>query len=521
MQRFLQRHAESVMGTLSGFDRLRFRGTLRLLAHAGGMMNYLWQRRVLLKDFKEHAQWATEQIRSGAKALSERAGRPLTYLAGSSTSKEDLSRTIAAADRVEQGLICILSCVEPCRSYEIHRNRQEQTLELRNAAMKCLHYYFYFQHPQLGFLHVRLQTWYPFTIHVCLNGREWLARRMDAAGLGYVRRDNCFTELADVRRAQRLFDGQLRTDWPRLLEGLAGQVFPQRATILGDCPVDSYWSVDQSEWATDVLFRSPRELADRYGRWLLHGVTSLGSRDVLRFLGRRTPGQGNLYGALAAEVQTSLRERAEGVRLKHFVNLNSIKMYDKQGSVLRIETTLNSPREMKVYRAKEGDEGGPKTWRYLRKGVADMHRRAEISQAANERYLDSLAAVDDATPLKQLVEPLCRPVAWKGQRVRALNPLAGDDAALLAAVARGEFHVHGFRNGDLQGLLYDAAPRSALVRRRRSAAVTRKLRLLRAHRIIKKIPRTHRYQLTDHGRTLVAAIHAARQANAKQLLTAA
>ncbi len=228
--------------------------------------------------------------------------------------------------------------------------------------------------------------------------------------------------------------------------------------ILGACPVDYYWSVDQSEWATDVLFRSRRELADRYGRWLLHGVTSLGSRDVLRFLGRRTPGQGNLYGALSAEVQTSLREREEGVRLKHFVNLNSIKMYDKQGSVLRIETTLNSPRQMKVYRPKEGDENGPKAWRYLRKGVADMHRRAEVSQAANERYLDSLAAVDDATPLEELVAPLCRPVFWNGQRVRALNPLAGPDAALLAAAAQGEFLVHGFRNRDLQGLLYGGKP---------------------------------------------------------------
>ncbi len=291
--------------------------------------------------------------------------------------------------------------------------------------------------------------------------------------------------------------------------------------ILGACPVDYYWSVDQSEWATDVLFRSRRELADRYGRWLLHGVTSLGSRDVLRFLGRRTPGQGNLYGALSAEVQTSLREREEGVRLKHFVNLNSIKMYDKQGSVLRIETTLDSPRQMKVYRPKEGDENGPKAWRYLRKGVADMHRRAEVGQAANERYLDSLAAVDDATPLEELVAPLCRPVFWNGQRVRALNPLAGPDAALLAAAAQGEFLVHGFRNRDLQGLLYGGKPRTAADRRRRSAAVTRRLRLLRAHHIIKKVPRSHRYQLTDHGRTLVAAVNAAQQANTKQLLTAA
>jgi hypothetical protein len=109
---------------------------------------------------------------------------------------------------VKEGLICVLTCTEPCYSYRIGRNREKRELELHGERLKCLHHYFYFLHPQLGFLHLRLQTWFPLTIHVCLNGREWLARQMDMAG--YVQRDNCFVQLADVEQAQAWCNDQLR-----------------------------------------------------------------------------------------------------------------------------------------------------------------------------------------------------------------------------------------------------------------------------------------------------------------------
>src|SRR5262249_15997073 len=157
-----------------------------------------------------------------------------------------------AQDGITQGLIGVFSCVEPCWSYDIHRNRDTKQIELQGGQRKCLHYYHYFLDPQLGFLHVRVQTWFPFTMHICLNGREWLGRQLEAAQVGYVQRDNCFTAVADVARAQVLLDAQLRTDWPALLEGLARRVNPAHDAMFAACPVPYYWSVDQSEWATDI-----------------------------------------------------------------------------------------------------------------------------------------------------------------------------------------------------------------------------------------------------------------------------
>jgi hypothetical protein len=203
------------------------------------------------------------------------------------------------------------------------------------------------------------------------------------------------------------------------------------------------------------------------------------------------------------------------------VNTNSIKMHDKQGSVLRVETTINKPRDMKVYRPREGDAGGRKDWRYLRKGVADLWRRGQVCQGANERYLTALAAAGHPTPLGELARDLCRPATLAGKRVRGLNPLASDDAALLEAVSRGEFTLTGLRNRELRGLLYATETSDPEEARRRSGVVTRKLRMLRAHGLVRKIPKTHRYVVTDKGRPAITALLTARAADVAKLAAAA
>ena len=197
------------------------------------------------------------------------------------------------------------------------------------------------------------------------------------------------------------------------------------------------------------------------------------------------------------------------------MNGNSLKTYDKayseMGSVLRgAETTINRVEGLRAYRPKEGGPEEDLAWRALRKGIADLHRRAEISQRANERLLNALASVDDNRTLEELTAPLQRPVVWNGRRVRALRPL-GEDQALLAAVCHGDFLVNGFRNRDLQKLLYAQPETDLKERRRRSSAISRKLRMLRAHGVIRKVPRTHRYHVTDSARpTLVTILTAAR-----------
>jgi hypothetical protein len=179
------------------------------------------------------------------------------------------------------------------------------------------------------------------------------------------------------------------------------------------------------------------------------------------------------------------------------------------------------PGDFKVMRPKQGHPTGPRARRYLRKGIVDIRRRAEVSQAANERYLDALASLETDRPLRQIIEPVCRPTRWKGRRMRPLQPWSDADRALLHAISRGEFAMNGFRNRDLLSHLFPDCDATGRGRRRISARVTRMIRLMRSHGIIRKQPRQHRYTLSPRGREIATAALESQAVTLKQLTSAA
>jgi hypothetical protein len=381
--------------------------------------------------------------------------------------------------------------------------------------------YHYHIDPVFGWMYARLQTWFPFTIMIGINGREWLMRRLDAVQVPYQRYDNSLVSVSDPARAQALLDEQLRTDWACVLNRIARGVDPAHRREFRAAPLEYYWSAEQTEWASDVMFTDPRTLPAVYPSLVRHALTGLGCSDAMRFLRRRLPEEDRAPRRFEGEVQVDLKRFPDGVRLKHWVNSNSVKMYDKHPCVLRVETTINDTRQFQVYRKAEGKKRSKMSWQRLRKGVADMHRRAEISQRSNDRYLEALGAVEASRPLGELAGSICTPSTdERGRRVRALNPM-GQDADLLHAIGRGEFTVNGFRNRDIREALHGPAGDDEAQTRRQAAAVTRQLRMLRVHGLIMKVQKSHRYQLTKQGQQLVAALAAAAAADASKLAQAA
>jgi hypothetical protein len=514
MEAFLARYRHWVTGALSGFDRLVFRGSLLSLHRKGGMFCFLQRAGVQRLGFKDFVLATSEQLKNASLAEARKAGRPIQYLQGSKTDKEAVARHLLAQHPVNSGLICVLTAVEPCMSFEYHRSQDPLQRGLKLRPRKCLHLYKYYLHPRFGFMNARIQTWFPFNIQICLNGRQWLVQQLQRQGrIDFKSHDNCLTWVGDPERAQRLLDRQLLLHWPGALDAIARRLNPWHDQIFKPWPQQYYWSAYQTEWATDILFRDPRSLAAIYPPLVKHAMLHLQSPDLLRFLAPKA------HGNFTGEIISSFKDRAEGVRVKHWVNGNSIKMYDKVGSVLRVETTIANPLDFKVFRPLQGQPDGELAWRPLRKGVADLHRRAQVSQRANKNYLDALAAVDDTTPLSDLLHQVSRPTTYHGRCARALRIGDADDVALLQAISRGEFTPAGFRNRDLRLRLYPAKKSLAPAEvRRLSARIGRQLRLLRAHGIIRKISKSHRYRLTAKGHLLTAALFAARDASIKQLL---
>jgi hypothetical protein len=497
MERFLRRHQHRIAGSIAGFDRARFTGTLRWMAHVDGAGKFLNSQGVLLKDFGAYVEKLSEQIREYAYQIAETRGRPVQYLASSSDSKEEIATRIAHQDGIEEGLVCVLSCVEPCQSFGIEKDKKQKRLSLVSRWRKCLHLYFYWLDRDYGLMHLRLQTWMPFTIQVCINGREWLARQMDREGIGYEKHDNCFTQIEDLQRAQQLLTVLEQQSWVGWLEKLAASIHPflRGKSDLHFKPY--YWSLSQSEYATDILFGNASDLKQLYPILLQYAIHHFQSKDVLRFLGRR------INGRFEGEIRSHTGSRVEGVRIKHWVEENSIKMYDKAGSVLRIETTINNPRRFKVRRCVTRHGQKKMTWVRMRKGVVDIRRRVEVCQSANARYLDALAAVGDSTPSHRVLDPVSQPVITEKRRFRALRPISPADSQLFQHILSGENLLQGFRNCDLRRALFPDSQTDPQIFRRASGRITRSLQLLRSHELIYRVPKTNYYRVHKKGYTVM------------------
>jgi hypothetical protein len=333
-------------------------------------------------------------------------------------------------------------------------------------------------------------------------------------GIGFVKDGNCFPWIEDVAKAQKLMVGQLRTDWPKFLDRLAFGSCPGLGQILKPLRPEYYWSADETEWATDIMFRKTQELDALYPSLLHHAMRVSDSPSVMRYFGRRNLSKSGLIKSRTPqEVMTDNRRFYEGVRIKHWLNRNSVKMYNKSGSILRIETTINSTRDFKVFRHPDDDKARAASWQKMRKGVSDLHRRCEVSDKCNERYGDALASVEVEEKLREVVSPVCNRRKKDGKNYRGLNPWQQEDHKLLTFLSKGENAISGFRNKDLRKWLYPGSQGQ----RKYSARTSRLIKLLRVHGLVRKATGENRYMLTAKGQKFATALMTASTVDIKGL----
>jgi hypothetical protein len=507
METFLRKHRDQITGVLSCPDRVIFKGYLGL-NDPMSVEAFLGRHGVLLKDFKKFAKAQSNVIQQHAITVAKQAGRPYEYLR-SYKDKDAYVKKILARDSVTEGLVCVLSTLEASPSYKLKYGTERP--RLGHDRPRCLCIYFYLIDKTLGLMHVRLQTWLPYTVQVYVNGHEWLARKFDAHSIGYTRRDNAFTSVEDPKRAQRFADKWAAVNWPHQLTRRVRGFNPLFRTLLAGMAY--YWVTDQFEYATDIMFKDCSVLRRLYLKLLQHAVLMFSAEDVLSFLGKK------LHGLFEGEVLTDYKKRQPGARIKHRVKANWIKMYDKFGSVLRIETVINDPYAFKVRRMGKRKGELVMAWLPLPKGVAYLYRYVEIAHATNARYLEALAVVEDPGATQDEMAALARPVCPRtGKSHRGFNPFAPDDILLFTVLMRGEFHLMGFRNKDVRLRLFPAA-RTHHDDCRNSARVSRQLQILHAHHFIAKIPRSRRWKVTQLGQRMMAtAINAFNQQSLKNAI---
>ncbi len=496
MSDFVKKFTHLIIGTLSCFDRVILKGHLPFGgdAHLNSFVDHVL--RIRRKDFIPLLEKFSHRLVDHAKALAEAAGRPYEYQQGK-FRKESFIQNLIRRDGVREGLVAVLCCQETCRTVKLRHAAGRPELVFAYRPQRVLYYYCI--DPQFGLMYVRVQTWFPYTIQVYVNGHDWLAQQMTSKRIGFSQRDNAFLQLDSPQQAQRLADRFGRLPWIRQLDCWARQFNP----LLGESWLKRcryYWTIQQAEYSTDVLFATRGKLAQLYERLLDYATVNFGARDILTFLGRK------LHGNFAGEVLTDAKQdRAPGARIKHRVKNNWLKMYDKFAQILRIETVINDPREFRVHRRRTRNGKPQMVWCPMNKGVANFHHFERVARAANSRYLEALAVVDDPTPSYQQVARLAERKVVAQRSYAGFNPASSHDVRLFQAVLQGDHLLRGFHNRDIRRRLFPhAAPTE--VCRRLAAKVSRLLKRLHVRRLIARIPHTRRWRITQLGQQLLGAI---------------
>lgn len=475
-----ERYRDQLRGTLSCFDRVMILGTLPSLGFAEGMTLYLMKHHIRIFDYARFAEPLRDAIRDNAEQIAQQQGVEIEFVRKTDVRKDKRIAEVLRQRGNHPGLVHILSAMESCPTYKPWHNKQSGRTFLKPDLSKCLHYYFYFIDQELGLIFVRVPTWCPFRVQFYLNGHSLLATKLTARNIKHTLLDNVFIEIEDLKTAQSLAD---ELDIQRLHERL--DYYAQLC-----CPVIEtlgftyHWSLMQVEYSTDIIFKRQSDLASIYDSLVRTAVHTIKPDHIATFLGRK------LTNKYQDEMGNRFSTRIEGTCVKHIMGPVLIKMYDKVGLVLRIETAANKPSFFKHHRWVE-QKNGEREYKLapLKRSIYSLKALAELMRAANKRYLDLISEMDDPSAGRKLLNKACEPKKQQGRSYKGLNFFHKDDQKLIEALARGEHTISGFRNKDLRRLLPHL----------NTAQISRRLKCLRLHGLIRRVGRTYKYYLSKQG----------------------
>lgn len=479
-----QRYAAQISGVLSCWDRVLIFGTLPKICFAAGMTSYLYERKVRIFDYPRFAEPFRDQLRENAERLAGEAGLEIEFIRKRNFRKEERLKEILTRRGQRAGLVHIFSAMEPCSTYKPWHDKQTGKTFLKPDDGKCLHYYFYFVDEELGLCYVRVPTWLPCRLQIYFNGHNWLAHQLDKRGMEYTLVDNAFTGISDWGQAQLLADSLRIQKLHRKLDAFASRFCPIHRSF----GASHHWSVDQCEYSTDLVFRKQAHLQPLYENLSRTAIHTVKPDNIATFLGRR------LDARYEGEMGNRFNVRIEGTRIKHTMGPVSLKLYDKFGLILRIETTVNDLTFFKHYRKVEHRDGRRETkWAAMQKTIYSLPALRELLQAANRRYLEFLSALENPRNGRDQLDKLSQPVRHQDRSYPGFNFFDAGDDELFRAIARGEFNVSGMHNKTLRRFLS----------RKTSSQVSRLLKRLRLHGLIRKVGRTYKYYLTQFGKQVI------------------
>jgi hypothetical protein len=485
MQNFIERHNSKIKGVISCSDRIVLTGTIPGICYAEGMTSLLFKKSIRIFDYTDFVEPMREEIRLNAEKLAENNGLEIDFIRKKNFRKEDRINDIIKQRGSHPGLVHIFSAMEACTAYKPWYNKKTHKTYLKTVPGKCLHYYFYFITAELGLCYLRVPTWAPFRLQFYCNGHNMLASALSKKKINFQMLDNVFVQIDDFDKAQKLADNINVRRIHRQLDKIVKQYCP----IIRHFTSSYHWSFMQIEYATDIIFNKQSDLKSIYNEIVRTAIHSVKPENISTFLGRK------LHGSYEDEMGNNFNTRIEGTCIKHRMGPVAVKMYDKFGLVLRVETVANNVSFFKHHRRVEHRNG---TWEMktapLKKSIYSLPLLVELMKASNRRYLEFISVIDDPSGGIKDLNKIARSVKEDDRSYRGFNLFDGDDLDLFSAIISGEFNISGFSNKSLRKVIKD----------KKGHQVSRLLKRLRKHGLIKKISNTYKYYLTALGRRVTA-----------------
>jgi len=485
MQNIIERHSSKIKGIISCFDRIVLTGTIPGICYAEGMTSLLFKKNIRIFDYTNFVEPMREEIRLNAEKLAEENGMEIDFIRKKNFRKEDRINDIIKQRGSLPGLVHIFSAMEPCTAYKPWHNKKTHKTYLKTVPGKCLHYYFYFITADLGLCYLRVPTWAPFRLQFYCNGHNLLASRLSKKNIDFQMLDNVFVQIDNFDKAQKFADDINIKRLHRQLDKIVRQYCP----IIRHFTNSYHWSFMQLEYATDIIFKRKSDLKPIYDEIVRTAIHSVKAENIATFLGRK------LHGGYQDEMGNNFNTRIEGTCIKHRMGKVAIKMYDKFGIVLRVETVANDVSFFKHRRRVEHRDG---TWEMktapLKKSIYSLPMLVELMKASNRRYIEFISAIDDPTGGIKDLNKISKAVKEDDRSYRGFNLFDGGDLELFSAIIRGEFNISGFSNKSLR----------KVIKGKKGHQVSRLLKRLRKHGLIKKIGNTYKYYLTALGHRVTA-----------------
>ena len=479
-----ERYADQINGVYSCYDRVVIQGTLPVFCYAEGMTSYLYANNIRIFDYAKFAEPLRDELRANAEQIAKDNNLQIEFIRKKNFRKEQRVRKIVEKRGSHSGLVHIFSAMEPCASYRPWHDKNTHKTFLKFTQGKCLHYYFYLIDDLLGLCYVRVPTWCPFRLQIYFNGHNQLASSLNKQTVSFTQIDNMFVDFASFEQAQEINDHLTIDEIHKKLDTFAEQFCP----VIKKLEQYYHWSIMQVEYATDIVFKRQQDLQSIYDQLVTTAIHTVKPDNMASFLGKK------LHPNFQGEMGNNFNTRIEGTRIKHTMGPVSIKMYDKLGLVLRIETTVNNISFFKHYRKVEHRDGTEsRKLAPMKKGLYSLTPLRDLLSAANHRYLQFISAIDDMTADVKKVNKLSNRIVKNERSYKGFNFFSDEDQKLFEIISRGEFNISGFQNKDIRQYLTD----------KNSGQVSRILKRLHVHGLIKKIGHTYKYYLSKFGRQVI------------------